>query len=745
MPVNKKQAYFGLLILLLVTTGFAYQIRHLQFNDNFDLFFPEGDKDLEYYQKINEEFGVFNNFLFIALKDSNVYEDDFLKRLEKLTITLEKLPQSTLVTSATNFQRYQITPFGLNRFNVINPNKDLIKAEVKENDQLYGQFFGKDDISTGLILRHIPFTNRKEADTFYLGLLNTLESQAFTNTVISGKIQAQHDFTLRLQGELGLLLGASILLVIIMLAIVFKTIRGVIIPLVTLVTTLIWMFGFFALTGKQIDVLSIMIPPILLVVSMSDVIHLCNKFNDSYNRGLSLIESLRVCFKYVGLATFLTSVTTAIGFFSLMVSPISPIKDFGLYTGIGIIFAFIVTFTTIPFLLVVLGKGLNPKTVSEGFWNKLLNISFLWVLKNRKTVISISIVLLIIGIIGSSYVQRNTFLIVGVDKNDPLMESMRYFDEQYDGNKPFELTIALPSEENLFKETTLNKLEQVHDYLNDEYGISHIESPLMIIRAINQALNGGASSEFKNPTKEDFSRVKRLYNSPQFAEIKGKLHSKDGVTLRVNGRGKDIGSAKAATKNKEFNDFMANNMMHEVFDYRITGTSYLIDKTDDYIVRSILIGLIVAIAAVALLMFIVSRSWKVMLISIITNLLPLIVLSGIMGLSGVDLNIATAVIFSIAFGIAVDDSIHFITRYQLECKGIGNVLAIRRTYLSTGKSIILTTAVLFVGFIVFLFSGFSATYYIGLFVGITFILAIIADLTLLPALLSTIGEPKKSD
>ena len=736
MAVNKKQAYTGLLFLLLITAGFAYQIRHLQFNDNFDLFFPEGDEDLEYYIDITEEFGVFNNFLFIALKDSNVYESSFLKKLDKLTETLEELPESTSVISATNYERYQITPFGLNRFNVINPNKDLQKSEIQQNDQLYGQYFGKDDESAGLILRHIAFSNKKEADQFYLDLLDVLDDQGFEDPIISGKIQAQYDFTIRLQGELGLLLGASVLLVVIMLAIVFRTVRGVIIPLITLLTTLIWMFGFFALTGKQIDVLAIMIPPILLVVSMSDVIHLCNKFNDSFNRGVGLIESLKICFKYVGLATLLTSVTTAVGFFSLMVSPISPIKDFGLYTGIGIIFAFLVTFTAIPCLLIILGKGLNPRTSSQSFWTKPLGNSFVWVLRNSKWIVSLSILLLIIGGVGSTYVKRNTFLIVGVAQDDPLMESMQYFDQYYDGNKPFELAIELPAEENLFNEATLSKLEQVHQYLNREYGISHIESPLTIIKAINQAMNGGATSEYKIPSSKDFSRIKRLYNSSQFSEVRSKLHSEDGVTLRLNGRGRDIGSAQAAVKNDEFRQFMREQIGSEVFDYRITGTSYLIDKTDDYIVKSILTGLVLAIAAVALLMLIISKSWKVMLISILPNVLPLIILGGIMGFSGVDLNIATAVIFSIAFGIAVDDSIHFITRYQLEYKQLGNIMAIRRTFLSTGKSIILTTTVLFVGFIVFLFSGFSATYYIGLFVGITFIVALIADLTLLPVLLS---------
>lgn len=708
----------------------------LKFSDNFDAFFPEGDKALEYYLSLTKEFGVYNDFVFIALEGDDVFSSEFLTRIDSLTKQLESLEKSVTVISPTNFKRYQVTPFGVNSFNVINSNQGIDEQLVKRESQLYGQFFGKNDKSVGIILRHPDFKNKRKADEFYSLLLTTLHESGFPNPIISGKIQAQHDFSLRLKNEIGLLLGAAILLIMIMLALVFKTLRGVVIPLITLLITLIWIFGFFGLTGRPIDVLAIMIPPILLVVSMSDVIHLCDKFNECVHKGMKVIDAIKESIKLVGMATFLTSLTTAIGFFSLAVSPIAPIKNFGLYTGIGVIFAFLVTFTTIPCLLVLLNKPLNKKTSRRISWPKLLGNLHSWSISHRNSILITSFIVFLLGGIATLNVKKNTFLIVGVDKGDPLMQAMIYFDNNFDGNKPFEMTYELDSEHELFNKETINNLNSIHTYLENEHGISHIESPLSLIKTINQSIHGGASSAYELPKTSDYGRIKRIYESRQFDDLKSKLHSKNGVTLRINGRGKDIGSAAAAVKNKALRSSFSNELNLRDDQYQITGTSHLIDKTDNYITSSIISGLAIAIVAVAFLMFIITRSIKIMLISTLPNIIPLIILSGIMGVFGIDLNIATAVIFSIAFGIAVDDSIHFIIRYQLESKNHTNEMAIERTFQSTGKSIILTTVVLFVGFIVFLFSGFSATFYIGLFVATTLVVALIADLTLLPVLLS---------
>lgn len=734
--VSKKQAYIGLAIIFLVTTFFGSQIRHLSFNDNFDLFFPEGDSDLAYYLKITDEFGVYNNYLLIALKGNDVYKTPFLSKTSRLTEVLSKLPETETVLSPTNYKQYQITPLSVNSFNVIPKGRDLAPAAIKENERIYGQFFGKDDSSVGLVLRHKNFENKKFADAFYLRLIDILKKSGFDDFVVSGKVQAQYDFSIRLKNELGRLLAIAVLLVILMLTLVFRSFRGVAIPLLSLLITLIWMVGFFGLMRKPVDILSIMIPPILLVVSMSDVIHLCNRFNDHLAKGVSVPEAMKKSIRHVGLATLFTSVTTAIGFFSLIVSPVSPIKNFGIYTGIGVVFAFIVIFVTIPCFLVLMNKGLNAKSNRLRTWHLKLNAVFRYIIAHRKSVVALSLLALVLGMAGSYMVKKNTYIFVGVGKEDPLTKAVQYFDKFYDGSRPFEMTFTLKESDFLFTSETLKKLEGVHNYLKTNYGVNHIESPLSVIKSINQALNGGVTTAYKLPDQIAYAKIQRLYNSGQFKEIRSGLQSEDGKVLRINGRMSDIGSKIAREKNKALHSFMSDSLGLEREDYRLTGTSYLIDKTDDYIVSSILKGLVIAIIIVSILIRLITGSWYIMFVAVLVNLLPLVVLGGIMGFLGVDLNIATAVIFSIAFGIAVDDSIHFIVSYQIEARKKVGIAAIKGTYFSTGKSILLTTLILSSGFAVFLFSGFSTTFYIGLFAAITFILAVLADMILLPALLT---------
>ena len=699
------------------------------------MFFPDGDPDKDYYQEIYTNFGMYNDFLYIALFDEDVYSTTFLQQMDAITRELEAWPEVTALATPTNLTRLQITPFGVNRTRQINIDKPLPADEVMANDELIGQFFARDGGSAAMILRHQAFTVKEEADQFHQKLKAYLNNQGFAEVVISGKIQAQDEFVKRLEQELGFNLALALALVALVLWLIFKTFKGVWISLLTLFITVIWSMSLFGLFNRPLDVMMVMIPPILLVVGMSDIVHLCNKFNMLMAQGVPFKTSLKTAVREVGLATFLTSLTTAVGFLSLMISPIVPIRDFGLYTGMGIMIAYVLAFTLIPCLLSLTGRPIGKASGKGNTWHKVLSWLFLVSLKQRRLVILAAMIITLVAVKGIDLIRQNTSIIVGMQKGDELVQPVVFFDEQYDGYKPFELTAILSDPNDLYSPEILEKLEELHRYLKEEHFVSHIQSPLVVIKRINQALRGGGSLQYKLPAADDLPRVKRYLNAPRLRSVKDDLISPDGLTLRINGKEKDIGSHLAMSRNRALKEFM-EALATEGLQFRLTGTSYLIDKTDTYIVQSILHGLLLAIGVIALIIFILTQRIWLTLISIIPNALPLLVLAAVMGYGHIDLNISTAIIFSVAFGIAVDDSIHFITGYMLELNtGKAPIYAIKRTYLTTGKSIVLTSIVLMSGFAVFLLSGFSATFYMGMFIGLTLILALLADLVLLPNLL----------
>lgn len=733
--MSRKNGIYGLVIIGVITALLGSQLRHLKFNYDFNTFFPTGDADLAYYERITAEFGMYDDFLYLAVFDQDIYGDSFLQRIDDLTKALESWPEINQVLSPTNYHRWQVTPFGLNRLSVYRPGSGLDSARIQSNPDLMGQFIARDGASVGLVVRHQAFPIKTDADAFYRKYRAHLEERGFDKFITSGKVQAQDEFVLRLEEDLGFNLTAAMIMVVITLALLFKTARGVWMPLLALVVTTLWNLGFYALVGKELDVMMVIVPPILLIVSMSDIIHLCNKYNELVRGGSAVQEALKISLREVGLATFLTSLTTAIGFLTLIILPIKPIRDFGLFTGIGIMLAYLIAFSLIPCLLAIIRKPVNATPRTNSLWAKHLPGLFIWVMRHKVQIIIVSFFIGIMSILAAYTVDENTSILVGIERDDPLAEPVVFFDEQYDGYKPFELTLELTPQNDLFTIATLSALDQVHQFLEEEHGVNHIQSPLTLIKSINQALKGGSSSAYALPEANDLGRVKRLFNSSGLSEIRRAIGSEDGLTWRINGRSGDEGSAIAVVKNEALFDKLAQ-WENRSIQFRLTGTSYLIDKTNAFNVRVILSGLLIAIGVIALLILVLTRDLRLTLISVLPNLLPLLIVGALMGVMRVDLNLSTAIIFSVAFGIAVDDSIHFISRYLLEKqKGRQNIYAIKRAFLSTGKSIILTSVVLFAGFVIFLNSGFSATYYIGFFVCTTLVAALLADLLLLPVLL----------
>jgi len=374
-------------------------------------------------------------------------------------------------------------------------------------------------------------------------------------------------------------------------------------------------------------------------------------------------------------------------------------------------------------------------------WGKSLNLIFLNVLKHRRKVIFVATISSVLIIAGSAFLRLNTSIIVGFQKHEPELEKVAYFDNNFDGYKPFELGVNIAKGRSLMNTEVLQEIEKIENYLSREYQVSHIESPLNLIREINAGLNGGSGNYLKIPLDKDLNKVGRLYYSPKLQAVRRLFQTKNQSTIRLIGRSKDIGSFEARKLNESLNEYINQEINPQIINAKLTGTSYLIDKTDNYIVTSLLKGIGLATLTVSFLLLIFFREWRLVFVSLIPNLIPVLMLFGLMGLFQIDLNISTAIIFTVAFGIAVDDSIHLIVRYYMEKKKSKNsIWAMKKTFLGTGKSIIVTSLIILSGFSLFMTSGLSSPFYLGLFIAITALVALIFDLAVLPILMLKISK-----
>ena len=733
--LNRRKVIFRLIFLFIVTLCLAIQIPRLQFNYDFDSFFPEGDEDLAYYEVLNEEFGEFNDFLFVVLQSENPREKSFLEQANTTIKNIRKWPQIKDIQSAFDLKKIQITPFGVNQINLIKPNENIPKSASLEK-LISGRYFGKDDQSMLFILRHEAFTDKKTADIFFQDLNEYLKSMFDQNFLLSGKIQMQHDFTQKLEQELSRLLIIAIVFVILVLLALFRSLKGLIIPMLTLFITLVWTMGFLALMGKSIDVMVVIIPAILLIVALSDVIHFVHKYDELKNSGIGKSKSLKLSILFIGKATCLTSITTCAGFLSLYVIPIRPIQDFGLFTATGVFFAFMITFLLIPSLLYFFSETIERTGTIQKSWRDSLSLLFIGLLKHRKEVIWGSSIISLILISGIIFLRLNTSIIVGFQKGEPELKQVTYFDNNFDGYKPFEIGIDLAIDKKLLDIDVLNEIEKIEQFVANSYQVAHVQSPLNLIRELNSGIYGASENYLKLPIQKDLSRISRSYYSPKLQELRQLFQSEKNNTIRLIGRSKDIGSMEARKLNSSLKDFLSNEINSEILNARLTGTSFLIDKTDDYIVSSLLKGLGIATLSISLFLFLFFRRWQIVVVSLIPNLVPIFILFGLMGIFHIDLNISTAIIFTVAFGIAVDDSIHLIARYFIERQAFKQpIWALKKSFTGTGKSITVTSLVIISGFSLFLTSGLSSPFYLGLFIVITALIALVLDLTILPLII----------
>jgi predicted RND superfamily exporter protein len=344
--------------------------------------------------------------------------------------------------------------------------------------------------------------------------------------------------------------------------------------------------------------------------------------------------------------------------------------------------------------------------------------------------------------LGIYQLRVSTFLIDDIPQDAPLKTAFNFFDREFGGSKPFEMSLSVREGGSIWDKEVLYELEKLHQYLQEEFGVAAIYSPLTLAKGVHQANSGGRPESFALPETDaqwrQWERSQRRIgtrNSP-FPVV-----SEREDYGRLSARMPDIGSALALAKTEELQTWMQENLADDILQARVTGTSYLIDINNALMAKSTLQGLAVALLAIALVSAFLFRSWRMSVLAIFPNLVPILFIAGVMGFLGIPLKLSTAIIFTISFGIVVDDSIHFLSKLNIELgKGKPFLVAVRRTYLSAGKAIVLTSIILMGGFFSLMFSSFSGVFAIGLLVCLTLMMAVLLDLTLLPVLLSLLAH-----
>jgi uncharacterized protein len=739
-----KITRLALIFIFLVSVLAAILSSHLKFDYNFESFFPQDDPELDFYNSFRKEFGTDNDYIILGIENKQgVFQKPFLKSLQALTDSLKNLNHITSVLSPVTQKSVIVAPLG-GYFEIpyLHIEDESLypsdSARIFNNAELMENFFSKDAKSVALYIRTVDNPSKLRSDSIINSLENLLSHFHFDKIHIAGKVKAQQVYLKKMEDELFIFIIASALLVIFFLVIAFRSFWGVWLPLLVVALAVLWTFGFMQATGKEIDLLTTLMPTILFVVGMSDVVHIISKYLDELRQGLSKKDAIKKSIKEVGLATFLTSLTTSIGFITLASNGIQPVKEFGLYLAAGVFIALILSLLIIPAVFLELPRpDVSKKKMQSLFWVRVLNKLLLFIFKNSKYVGMAFLLVSVLSLFGISKIKVNSVLLEDLNKEMPLKKSFMFFEDHFSGVRPFEMVLELKDPaQNVFDEDVMRDLDKIDSYLTNSYGVGYVISPVTIVKSASRAINGGGNDYYQIPPTDEYQKLKqKLQAYGKRKEFKSVI-SDEGRKIRFTGKLKDKGSHHFRLKNEELNKFIGEEIGIHKISYTLTGAAHLIDKSTSGLAINLLVGLSFAFAVIALIVAFMFRSFRMVLIALVPNVLPLIMIGGIMGFSGIDLKISTAVIFTIAFGIAVDDTIHFFSRLKIELsKGKSGLYALKRTFISTGKAIILTSIILCGGFLTLVFSDFESTFYIGILVSLTLFFAILADLFLLPVLL----------
>lgn len=731
-------------IVLFIALG-SYSVSvlsNLRFSFDFSQFFPEEDPDLAFYNSFVEEFGTDDSFLLIAITNSpNVFDKDFLNRFNSFATKSKQFSFVTESVSLTTLSYPLKTTFGYTALPIINiENPQIYKRDwdkIKADSLFVNVLMDEEAKSLVVALQTVDNLDYKQSEELLNEIRTALKQKNLQDYHILGRAFF-YESIVEMQKEevLKTTIVASILVFIILLFI-YRSLPVVLISVFSIGMSLLLFLGLLSILGKELNAMAAFYPVLMLIVGTSDVIHFSDSFIRKIHNGKPRYKAIVSSFKEVGMTTLLTSVTTAIGFITLLSSRLVSIQDFGVNAAIGVIVAYITVILLTGSLLISLPEKslLGQKSISKRWVNYLLKIN-IFTKKHPNSILygtGLFTVLCILGIylISTNYEFKRT-----LPNHSKIAADFEFFQKNYSGFRPLEIAIVAKNGHKVTDFQAAKEIEKLNSFLKGIKTIGNLQSSNLPYKVINKANNLNKSEFFSLPTEETkfevYKKDAKKLARKQFEKFVNASEDK----ARINGRLQDVGTDSLKKIYAKIDSYATTQIDTTIVRARVTGKSMLLDKNSEYIRGSLLEGLFFGLLLIGILMALVFRNIKMFLISLVPNLLPILFAGSILGFLGIPLEASLSVVFAIVFGIAVDDTIHFLGKYKLSIsQGLSQEKAIEKTFAETGRALVITTIILFFGFLVMLFSIHQPSITIGVIISVTLVTALVLDLLLLPVLI----------
>ena len=746
--------YFILILIAVATSFLASQMQYMRFSYTEANLLPENHPINIEYDHFLDLFGEEGNLIILAVEDQSIFTPKKFNDWNKLSKKLDSFSEVDFTIAVGDIQKLtkntKTKSFDLEPLYVKEPETTeavlAIKKELFENLPFFDNFLYNKESK---VIRTVVYMDKTIVNTaarkdFIFDQLNPLIEQ----------FEKDHDIDVRVSGmpyirtmnaqniidEIGIFVVLALGVTALIFFFFFRSIRATLITLLVVSIGVIWAFGFIGFFRYEISVLMALIPPLIIVIGVPNAIFLINKYQQEVKKHGNQARSLQRVISKIGNATLLTNITTASGFATFIFTKSQLLREFGIIASINIMAIFILALLIIPIIysFLPLPKEKHLKHLERKWIDGIVNWMSFVVKHHRFSVYASTIAIIIISMIGVFMIKVSGSLIEDMPKGKQFFKDIVFFEKEFGGIMPLEIVIDTKQEKGVMKLSTLKKMEEIDETIEEIPELSKPISVLNIIKYSKQAFYSGKPQYYQLPNNQEKNWIlSYAKNSTSNLELMDNFVDSTGRYARITTFMKDIGTDKMQVIEDRLQQKLDKEFPKEKYTTTMTGKALVFLKGTNFLINNLVVSLSLAILLISFFMAFMFRSFRMIVISLVPNIFPLLITAGLMGYLGIPIKPSTILVFSIAFGISVDDTIHFLAKYRQEL--IANNWRIKPSVYAalkeTGVSMFYTSIVLFFGFLVFTVSSFGGTIALGGLVSVTLLFAMVSNLLLLPSLL----------
>jgi len=728
--------------VFVLTLFFGYQTKFISINSDIVSSLPDDDPAALLFKNIGNQFGG-NEMGMIVLESDNIFKKDLLEHVKQITDSLKITHGVSTVTSLTNILDIKSTEEGIeigklvDEYNLPNNQSQLdsLKNYVFSKEMYKGAIVSEDGTATVIMFTLLPDADKQAVAK---EIKEKTEALNLPEIIYFGGLPFMvNDVSDLIISDIVWLLPIVFIVIALILYISFKSLRGVIMPLLTAGIAVIWTVGIMVTAGHELTIILNIVPIILLAVGSAYTIHVINSFNVSKTTDIN--QTIIKALGYIIIPVVLAAVTTAIGFVSFVLGAyLTMIRDFGIFTAIGVLVSLILAIFFVPALTSVFSKNDNKekadltekKTIlSHVILQPLSNLLF----KHPKYIFSIWGILLVISIVGMFLIKTSTNMADYFKKDNPTRISEDLMQKKFGGSFP----VFVVFDGDVQSPEVLKMMIKTEQFMKQDPNISITQSVADLIEQMNDAMLEGK----KIP--DDRTKIEQLWFLLDGQDVMPQLVSGDLDRGIIQSKFASVENNEIEEFTKKMQEFIQENSS-ENCRIELTGMPSVYVRLNDSLIKSQFSSLMIALVLVVLIVGMIFRSISKGIYATIPIIATILVLFGFMGFTGIPLDIATVLVGSIALGIGIDYSIHFISGFNSHLKENGDAeKAIEKTLLSSGKAIIINVTSVAAGFLVLLFSQLVPLQNFGLLVAISMFGSGLGSLTLLPVILILANRKRK--